>query len=542
MLEAGKLLQNRYRIEKQIGQGGMGAVYFAKDERFKSVVAIKEMLFTEENFRKAFDREARLLNSLRHPALPNVSDYFAEGDKEFLVMEYIAGEDLYETLIRTGKPFPLEDVLKWANQLLDALNYLHNQTIPVIHRDIKPQNLKLAPDKQIILLDFGLAKGNPAEITNTATKSIFGYSLGYASLEQIQGTGTEPRSDLYSLGATLYHLMTGIPPTDALTRAMTVLNAKPDPLEPAHLANENIPPAISEILRRAMSLNADQRPNSATEMRELFENQESLTFENTENSPIKIIASDDIHSRQTVIIPGTNPAPRQADLKTKVFQSAESDKDLSKITKLASAHKTDGNFKNKYALAATVFGILLVFGAGIYGLYNYQNANQQETLIPAKTDGKIQVSVNEKTQTDSNSVTNENSSINLDQTENEPEIIAENLVRTETKKQSLPANNSAKTTVVKKNDENDEDDDEINLENVKISEGRVETDQIIIENGNVTFKKNAGNNIPKPPKSPSLTPEQLRKLTPEQRRQLRKAEGLQKQTEQKPPTPPTPEN
>src|SRR5678816_4361040 len=203
MIEAGKLLQRRYRIDKQIGQGGMGAVYVATDERFGSTVAIKETLFMDDNYRKAIEREARLLNSLKHVALPRVTDHFLEENVQFLVMEFIAGEDLAHILETSSKPFPVETVLTWADQLLDALDFLHNQVNPVIHRDIKPQNLKVTPNGQIILLDFGLAKGNPTDAGHqTAAKSIFGYSRSYASIEQIQGTGTDPRSDLYSVSYT----------------------------------------------------------------------------------------------------------------------------------------------------------------------------------------------------------------------------------------------------------------------------------------------------------------------------------------------------
>lgn len=197
MIGAGRVLQDRYRIDEKIGQGGMGAVYIATDERFASTVAIKETLYMDDNYRKAIEREARLLNSLKHNALPRVSDHFEEDNSQFLVMEYVAGEDLSTIIERDKKPFPAAKVLGWADQLLDALDFLHSQVIPVIHRDIKPQNLKLTPDGKIVLLDFGLAKGNPTDAGHqTAAKSIFGYSRNYASLEQIQGTGTDPRSDL----------------------------------------------------------------------------------------------------------------------------------------------------------------------------------------------------------------------------------------------------------------------------------------------------------------------------------------------------------
>lgn len=279
MIEAGTTLQQRYRIDRQIGQGGMGAVYIATDERFGSTVAIKETLCMDDNFRKAIEREARLLNSLKHSALPRVSDHFLEREGQFLVMEYIQGEDLCCMLDGMGKAFDLAQVLKWADQLLDALDYLHNQIIPVIHRDIKPQNLKITAGGQIILLDFGLAKGNPTDAENkTAAKSIFGYSRNYASLEQIQGTGTDPRSDLYSLAATLYHLMTNVAPEDALTRAMAVLSHKPDPLIPANAINPAIPSGVAGVLQKALDLNANERPVSAVEMKQMFHESEKYAY------------------------------------------------------------------------------------------------------------------------------------------------------------------------------------------------------------------------------------------------------------------------
>jgi serine/threonine protein kinase len=268
MIESGTLLQNRYRVVKQIGQGGMGAVYIATDERFSSTVAVKQTFFDDPALRRAFEREAHLLNHLRHTALPRVSDHFTEGEGQFLVMEFIEGSDLSELLQqRNGSAFPVADVLTWADALLDALDYLHTHEPQVIHRDIKPQNLKLTPRGQIVLLDFGLAKGTTTQTRANLTASVFGYSRSYAPLEQIQGTGTDTRSDLYSLAATLYHLLTGAAPIDALTRASAIINSQPDPLRPAHLAHAQVPAAVGEILRRAMSQNAAHRQASAAEMR-----------------------------------------------------------------------------------------------------------------------------------------------------------------------------------------------------------------------------------------------------------------------------------
>jgi hypothetical protein len=271
MIAPGTLLQNRYLVESQIGQGGMGAVFVATDQRFGSRVALKETFFADGNLRRAFEREARLLNRLRHAALPRVSDHFEEDEGQFLVMEYIPGEDLSEMLKEQGGPFPVRDVLAWADQLLDALDYLHTQEPPVIHRDIKPQNLKLLPrnrSQQVVLLDFGLAKGTPLQTRVTATGSLFGYSFNYAPIEQMQGAGTDPRSDLYSLGATLYHLLTCATPPDAVTRATALVNAEPDPLRPASELHPQVPSEVAAVLERSMAQSAARRFASATEMRE----------------------------------------------------------------------------------------------------------------------------------------------------------------------------------------------------------------------------------------------------------------------------------
>jgi eukaryotic-like serine/threonine-protein kinase len=271
MLESGTLLQNRYRVTRQIGRGGMGAVYVATDERFNSTVAVKQTFFFDDPaLRRAFEREALLLNHLRHPALPRVSDHFVEDEGQFLVMEYVEGADLGELLKARGGWFPVADVLGWADELLDALQYLHAQEPPVVHRDIKPQNIKRTQQGRMMLLDFGLAKGNPTRAGATATGSLLGYSPHYAPLEQVQGTGTDPCSDIYSLGATLYHLLTGEHPVDALTRAAAVVNNEADPLRPAHVVQPHVPVAVSRVIRRAMAQKAALRPKSAAEMREIL--------------------------------------------------------------------------------------------------------------------------------------------------------------------------------------------------------------------------------------------------------------------------------
>lgn len=407
MIEAGTVLQNRYRINKQIGQGGMGAVYIATDERFGSTVAIKETFFSDANYGKAFEREARLLNNLRHPALPRVSDHFSDENGQFLVMEYITGDDLSEMMEKKDGAFPLKDVLNWADQLLDALDYLHTQEIPVVHRDIKPQNLKLTPRGQIILLDFGLAKGNPTDAQHqTAAKSVFGYSRSYASIEQMQGTGTDPRSDLYSLGATLYHLLTGVPPVDALTRAMQVLNGDKDPLALANTVHNQVPAAIADVLQRAMALNSNHRPTSALAMRTMLSESANAVANNanavsqqqastnllTQNTEVFTDGQQSKDTQQAAIktdllpIENSGNFPVQAEpSQVNLFEDETSVKTRKETAKrniqIPIAAKTatkiqplaentqSRNSKRGIAFGATALGGLLLAGTALGGLY-----------------------------------------------------------------------------------------------------------------------------------------------------------------------------
>ncbi|MDT4899013.1 MAG: eukaryotic-like serine/threonine-protein kinase [Acidobacteriota bacterium] len=263
------VLQSRYRIIRKLGEGGMGSVYLAIDGRFDSEVAIKETHFADETLRKQFEREARLLNKLRHPAMTRVIDHFTENDGQFLVMDYVEGDDLADMLEKRGGAFTSEEVLQWADQLLDALSYLHQQNPPVIHRDIKPQNLKLSHSGQIILLDFGLAKGFAGQISRVTTSgSIFGYTPNYAPLEQVHGTGTDPRSDLYSLAATMYKLLTNFTPSDVSTRAGALIGGRSDTLRPASEVNPQLTAPVSDVLRKGMAIDAEQRFSSAAQMRQ----------------------------------------------------------------------------------------------------------------------------------------------------------------------------------------------------------------------------------------------------------------------------------
>lgn len=264
------VLQGRYRIVRQLGRGGMGAVYEAEDQRLGITVALKETLSSEPSMRKQFEHEARLLAGMHHPALPRVSDHFVEGNRAFLVMQFIGGVDLARIISQQPGPFPRDQVIAWADQLLDALVYLHSRDREVIHRDIKPHNLKLTSTGQIALLDFGLAKAQPSDPSVTSSQAFFGYTRHYAPLEQIQDQRTDPRSDIYALGATLYHLLTGTKPPDAMVRASALISSQPDPLQPADKIHAAVGPQIAAILQKAMAQSPEDRYASAHEFREAF--------------------------------------------------------------------------------------------------------------------------------------------------------------------------------------------------------------------------------------------------------------------------------
>jgi eukaryotic-like serine/threonine-protein kinase len=266
-LKTGEILRDRYEIREQIGQGGTGSIYLAEDKRLQGrLCALKEVehdqvLQTEilTQSREQFFREASVLARLDHPNLPKVSDYFSEGSRDYLVMDYVPGKDLRERMqdARRNKTFLSEkEVLNWARQIADALHYLHNQEPPIIHRDIKPSNIKIMPSGLVKLVDFGLVKiMAPDEVTITV---IHGQGTAlYTPLEQYGGddTHTDPRADIFSFGATLYHLLTNEPPTEVRKR---FLNSRS--LVPPRQINPSLSPNIERAILWAMSLHPDNRP------------------------------------------------------------------------------------------------------------------------------------------------------------------------------------------------------------------------------------------------------------------------------------------
>ncbi|HEY2773680.1 MAG TPA: serine/threonine-protein kinase, partial [Candidatus Binatia bacterium] len=270
VLQPGTVLHDRYHILRPIGKGGMGAVYEAIDLRLHNTVAVKHTTAEGPGIDQAFEREAQLLAALRHPALPVVIDYFVETQGRFLVMQYIDGEDL-AALLKRGGPRNEADVEHWAVVVLQALKYLHGHNPPIIHRDIKPANLKLTPRGEILLLDFGLAKGRADQRTVAAEEelSVYGYTPHYAPLEQIEGRGTDARSDIYALGATLYHLISGTAPPGAIDRAKAVASGGADPLI-AGLPQLLLDSGLRATILRALALDPAGRFSSAEEMAAAF--------------------------------------------------------------------------------------------------------------------------------------------------------------------------------------------------------------------------------------------------------------------------------
>lgn len=285
-LPQGVVLNSRYRIIGRVGSGGMGTVYQALDLRLRNIVAIKRLTAEGPDADGAFQREANLLAALRHPALPVVIDSFVTHAGRFLVMQYIDGEDLETVRLQYGRACPSHEVAAWALAVVAALTYLHSHQPPILHRDIKPSNLKRTPRGEIVLLDFGLAKGRADSHTTAAsgTHSVVGFTPDYAPLEQLERRGTDPRSDLYALGATLYHLATGFTPSSATDRAKALAMGRPDPLVEASRLNPDVSKALAAVISRAMELEPAGRFANAEEMRRAILQHEPITARPTHDA------------------------------------------------------------------------------------------------------------------------------------------------------------------------------------------------------------------------------------------------------------------
>lgn len=278
LLPPGIVLRERYKIIALVGQGGAGAVYQAEDLRLEGrMCALKEVRPQPGTSQKAitqaqeqFRREASTLARLDHPTLPKVSDYFSRDGLDYLIMDFVAGRNLKAVLDETRRQNQFLDeerVLAWAQQLCDALEYLHSQDPAVLHRDIKPANIKLTPEGRIKLVDFGLVKPLDPEDPRTVTVLQGLGSLPYTPLEQYGGElgHTDTRSDIYALGATLYHLLTGRAPATAQERFIN-----PNALPPPRSINPQVTARTERAILSAMSMHPGGRPANIGELRQML--------------------------------------------------------------------------------------------------------------------------------------------------------------------------------------------------------------------------------------------------------------------------------
>ncbi|HEY9405479.1 MAG TPA: serine/threonine-protein kinase [Pyrinomonadaceae bacterium] len=307
------ILKERYQLDRLLGRGGMGEVFLAEDKLLSRYVAVKKVVYSgNEYLLKTAQAEAMVLARLRHESLPKILDYFNEDQAQYIVMEYIDGQDLGEMLQFNDGPFTPTRVWPWVDTLLDILEYLHNQSPPVVHRDIKPTNIKITDAGKLFLIDFGLVKDTPTRVMGGSfSQSVYGYSHSYAPLEQINGDPTSVQTDVYGLCATLYHLLTNVKPADALDRAANKIERKPDPLRPAHKVNANVPPGLSLALEQGLHLNSEDRIKSTQELRRL------LLQERNKTSRIEVNIRNDAdgYISQIAPAPPPPPTPRFADKK-----------------------------------------------------------------------------------------------------------------------------------------------------------------------------------------------------------------------------------
>lgn len=259
-LKQGELLLERYRIIEVLGHGGMGSIFRAVDENLGVEVAVKENLFTIDDYARQFRREATILANLRHANLPRVSDHFSVDDQgQYLIMDYIEGEDLQERLERIG-PFEEEEVVFIGASLCDALAYLHSRDPVVLHRDIKPANVRITPRGEVYLVDFGLAKLIQGDLTTTTGARAM--TMGFSPPEQYGAARTDARTDIYSLGATLYTALTGLTPEDSLAQTMDQVE-----LTPVRERNPKISKRVAEAVEKALQVHPVDRFQLAAEFK-----------------------------------------------------------------------------------------------------------------------------------------------------------------------------------------------------------------------------------------------------------------------------------
>ncbi len=272
--------ESEYLIKSEIARGGMGAIYRAEDLKHERVVAIKEACLDptacegkRDQIRERLLHEMRVLMPLDHPNIPKIYDQFSSDNNEYLVMEFVEGSTvmlIQQRMLRENHLLEESRVLGWVIQALDALTYLHEQPKPIIHRDIKPENLILAPDGRVMLVDFGLMKQVEQHLTESGPLIHAVGTVEYAPPEQYaEGSGgTDARSDIYSLGATVYYLMSGrLPPRSVERMLPTSINVTKT-LPSVCKVNPTVSKRMEQVVFKAMEIDPEARYQSARQMRE----------------------------------------------------------------------------------------------------------------------------------------------------------------------------------------------------------------------------------------------------------------------------------
>jgi eukaryotic-like serine/threonine-protein kinase len=310
VLRSGTLLNDRVSVKEMINVGGMGYIYLGYDLLMQKNVAIKEMIdkFTTRKERDAaidrFEREAQMLCHLKHPLIPLFYDYFVDNQRYYLVMDFIEGKDLRMILEENmGKPLSMKQVVIWLLNICDVLTYLHAHDPPIIYRDLKPSNIIITPDNKVKLVDFGIAR----LFTPTVRGTMIG-TQGYAPPEQYRGEA-EPRSDIYSLGATLHHLLSGKDPQ---------LEA-PFHYEPLADLNPELPDSLIRLIERSLSMNPEERFQTAKQMRSELErvirNEDDLSSILQEISSIEDEIKALKEKKENLLVPEIIASQRQMQLK-----------------------------------------------------------------------------------------------------------------------------------------------------------------------------------------------------------------------------------
>ena len=361
-LNPSEILNNRYRIIKLLGQGGFGAVYRAWDLNLQKACAVKENLDVSAALSAQFMREATTLANLAHPNLPRVIDYFALPDHgQYLVMDFVEGENLEARVIKGGAVGYPQAVF-WVGQIADALDYLHNQPQPLIHRDIKPANIIITPTGQAMLVDFGLVK--IYDLHSRTTKGARGITAGYSPPEQYGAGKTDARTDIYSLAATLYTLLTGTIPAESVD----ILAGSARPAAAAHLVNPQVPPELSAAIAQGMALDPSKRFPTAGEFKAAI--YAAIPTQSWGNQPARagIPAAPPPQ--------GTPPYPSNA----RPPSSPPGSKPGSQpVGSLAARPASQPRRRPAWAFfgigGCVLFFILLLLGAaGLWGLYTYSDA------------------------------------------------------------------------------------------------------------------------------------------------------------------------